>query len=378
MRLPPFSLERFFARHEFSARHLLCASDCESMSVDELLAMEPGAAEDLGALRLGYTESQGSPSLRAAIAGLYEATGPQDVLVTSGAEEAIFLFMHAALAPGDNVIVHKPSYQSLADVARSAGCDITPWQARPESSWALDPDELPRLARASTRAIVLNVPHNPTGFLMDRDAFMQTLRFAEARGIVVFSDEVYRGLEQKPGDRLPAACDASPNAVSLGVMSKTYGLPGLRIGWTATHNSEIAARMAELKDYTTICSSAPSELLAETALRHAEELAGRSRTIIEANLVLLDAFFARKAAVFSWQRPTAGPVAFPRFLPGDADGFCGELVESQGVLLAPGAHFGGPPGHFRIGFGRRNMPEALAGLETFVQQMRVDGRGRSS
>jgi len=376
MHLPPFSLERFFARHEFSARHLLCASDCESMSVAELLAMEPGAAEDFGALRLGYTESPGSPSLRSAIARLYDGTEPGDVLVTNGAEEAIFLFMHAALAPGDHVIVHQPCYQSLAEVARAAGCEVTPWQAHPESSWALDPDDLPRLVRATTRAIVLNVPHNPTGFLMARDAFTQTLRFAENRGIVVFSDEVYRGLEQVPGDRLPAACDVSPSAVSLGVMSKTYGLPGLRIGWTATRNRTVAARMAELKDYTTICSSAPSEFLAETALRHAEQLAGRSRTIIEANLGLLDAFFARRAGVFSWHRPTAGPVAFPRFLPGDAEELCRDVLASQGVLLAQGGHFGGPRTHFRIGFGRRNMPEALAGLELFVEQMRVDGRDR--
>jgi aspartate/methionine/tyrosine aminotransferase len=375
MQLPPFSLERFFARHEFSARHLLCASDCESMSVDELLAMEPGAAEAFGALRLGYTESRGSPSLRAAIAHLYHRTGPGDILVTSGAEEAIFLFMHAALAPGDHIIVHQPCYQSLAEVARAAGCDVTPWQARPENAWTLDPDELPRLVRAGTRAIVLNVPHNPTGFLMDRDAFRWTLRFADTRGIVLLSDEVYRGLEQNPGDRLPAACDVSPSAVSLGVMSKTYGLPGLRIGWTATHNTEVAARMAELKDYTTICSSAPSEFLAETALRHAERLAGRSLRIIEANLGLFDSFFARHLDLFSWQRPKAGPVGFPRFLPGDADDLCTALLESKGVLLAPGGHFGGPPGHFRIGFGRTSMPEALAGLESFVEEMSVDGRG---
>jgi aspartate/methionine/tyrosine aminotransferase len=376
MRLPPFSLERFFARHEFSARHLLCASDCESMSVDELFALEPGAAEAFGALRLGYTESPGSPSLRAAIARLYDGTRPEDILVTNGAEEAIFIFMHAALAPGDHVVVHQPCYQSLAEVARAAGCEVTSWQARPESSWALDPDELPRLVRPGTRAIVLNVPHNPTGFLMGRDAFMQTIGFADSRGIALFSDEVYRGLEQTPEERLPAACDVSPSAVSLGVMSKTYGLPGLRIGWTATHNTAIAARMAELKDYTTICSSAPSEFLAETALRHAEELAGQSRAIIKANLGLLDSFFARSADLFSWQRPKAGPVAFPRFLPGDADELCRGLLESQGVLLAPGAHFGGPAGHFRIGFGRRNMPEALAGLVSFVDRMRVDSRGR--
>jgi aspartate/methionine/tyrosine aminotransferase len=374
MQLPPFTLERFFARYEFEAKHLLCASDCESMTIAELLAMETGAAEAFAGLRLGYTESPGSPALRAAVARLYQGVGSQDILVTSGAEEAIFLFMHAALSAGDHLVVHQPCYQSLADVARAAGCDVSAWQARPENGWALDPDDLVSLVRPSTRVIVLNLPHNPTGYMMERPAFQRTLAFAEERGIVVFSDEVYRGLERTAAHRLPAACDLSASAVSLGVMSKTYGLPGLRIGWVATHNERLLARIAELKDYTTICASGPSELLAEVALRHAAALEQRSRAIIDANLRLLDAFFGRHAGVFAWTPPRGGPVAFPRFLPGDAEGFCRSLVEKKGVLLAPGSHFGGPAAHFRIGFGRRGMPEALAELETFVRQIRVDGR----
>jgi aspartate/methionine/tyrosine aminotransferase len=375
MKLPPFALERFFARHEFKAKFLLCASDCESMSIAELLGMEPGASEAFGKLGLGYTESPGSPSLRAAISRLYTSIGPENVLVTSGAEEAIFLFMHAALAPGDHLVVHQPCYQSLAEVARTAGCEVTAWQAREESAWALDPDELPRLVRPSTRAIVLNVPHNPTGFLMSRESFLRTVAFAEARGLVLFSDEVYRGLEHAPAGRLPPACDAGPSAISLGVMSKTYGLPGLRIGWVATRNEDLRARMAELKDYTTICASAPSEFLAEVALRHAESLAERNRGIIADNIRLLDDFFVRHQDIFSWHRPIAGPIGFPRFLPGEAGGFCRDLVEARGVLLAPGVLFGGPEGCFRIGFGRRSMPEALAHLEMFVEQRLVDSRG---
>src|SRR5271157_2947039 len=207
MRPPPFALERFFARHEFQAKHILCASDCESMSINELLAIEPAALEAFKDLTLGYTESQGRPSLRWTITQLYFSVGPEEILVTSGAEEAIFLFMHAALAPGDHLVAHQPCYQSLVDVARSIGCEVTAWQAREEDAWALDPDDLPRLVRPSTRVIVLNVPHNPTGWHMSRDAYLRTLAFSEARGILLFSDEVYRGLEPSMSDRLPAACD---------------------------------------------------------------------------------------------------------------------------------------------------------------------------
>jgi len=369
MRLPPFALERFFARHEFAARHLLCVSDCESMSVGELLDMEPGASEELHRLRLGYTESPGSPSLRAGIARLYTAVTPDDVLVTSGAEEAIFLFMHAALSPGDTIIVHQPCYQSLAEVARSAGCRVVPWLAREENGWAPDPGELPRLAGPGARAVVLNVPHNPTGYLMPADLFRQVVRFSEERGLVLFSDEVYRGLESPPRESLPAAVDLGASAVSLGVMSKTFGLPGLRIGWVATRNREVLRRMAEIKDYTTICASGPSELLAEVALRHARALARRSRRIIDDNLVLLDALFARRADAFSWSRPAAGPVGFPRFLGGSVEELCRGALEEEGVLLAPGRLFGDQGNHFRVGFGRSSLPAALAGLERFLQRL---------
>lgn len=374
MQLPPFALERFFARHEFEAKYLLCASDCESMSVDELLALEPGASAALGTLRLGYTESQGSPTLRAEIARLYSSIDPKNVLVTSGAEEAIFTFMHAALTAGDHVVVHQPCYRSLVDVARSIGCEVSPWEAREENGWELDPDELPMLIRPSTRAVILNVPHNPTGYLMSPEAFHHTLRRAEERGILLFSDEVYRGLERTPSDRLPPACDESENAVSLAVLSKTYGLPGLRIGWVATRNAALQARMAVVKDYTTICASAPSELLAEVALRHGEKIARRSREIIHANLALLDVFFTRRAGVVSWRRPKAGPIAFPRLLVGDVEVFCRNLVDASGVLLAPGGLFGDAGNHFRLGFGRKSMPAALSKLEEFMDARLEPGR----
>jgi len=370
MKLPPFALERFFAQHEFSARHLLCASDCESMTVAELLSLEPGAQERLAALRLGYTESPGSPTLREAISRLYSSVRPDEVLVTSGAEEAIYVFMHAALSPGDAVVVHQPCYQSLAEVARSAGCRVVPWTAREEDGWALDPAELHALVDAAegVRTIVLNCPHNPTGWLMDRAGFEEVVRLADERGAVLFSDEVYRGLERSPADRLPAAADLSSSAVSLGVLSKTYGLPGLRIGWVATRNAEVRRRMAELKDYTTICSSAPSELLAEVALRHAEELSARSRRTIDANLTLLDGTFSRRSAVLSWKRPVAGPVAFPRLLGGDLSELCRRALQEEGVLIAPGGLFGAAGAYFRIGFGRSSMPAALQGFERVLDR----------
>ncbi|MBN1936706.1 MAG: aminotransferase class I/II-fold pyridoxal phosphate-dependent enzyme, partial [Anaerolineae bacterium] len=230
MKLPPFKLERYFARYEFAVEHLLCCSDCESMAVGELLALEPDARGQFEQHWLGYTESLGAPSLRAEIACIYQTVEPEQVLVFSGAEEAIFLFAHTLLGVGDHLIVHWPCYQSLAEVARSVGCQVSPWIARRENGWALDPDDLEFLIRPSTKAIIVNTPHNPTGYLMPKPLWAEVNRIAQAHGLVLFSDEVYRESEYAPGDRLPAACDVNPVALSLGVMSKTYGLAGLRIG----------------------------------------------------------------------------------------------------------------------------------------------------
>ncbi len=368
--LPSFALERYFAAHEFSAAHLLCCSDCESVSTAELLAMEPGGQDALLGLRLGYTESAGSPSLRREIARLYRSTAPENVLVCAGAEEAIYLFMHAALDPGDHVIVHAPCYQSLAAVAVSLGCNVSPWEAREEDGWAPDPRALRRLIGPRTKVIVFNSPHNPTGCHVPEATLREIVEIAETRGIALFSDEVYRGLERQPSDRLPGACDLGEKTVSLGVMSKTYGLAGLRIGWLATRDKALLSRVAGLKDYTTICSAAPSELLAEIGLRHGEELAARNRAIIDANLARLDAFFGRHADLFSWERPRAGPIGFPRLLVGDVDGFCDELVRTRGVLLLPGTVYQDRGNHFRIGFGRASMPEALGELEAFLEKRR--------
>lgn len=331
-----------------------------------MLDLESGAKDSFQELWLGYTESEGAPSLRREIARLYSTIQPDQILVHSGAEEAIFLFMHAVLQPGDHVVVHSPCYQSLVEVARGIGCDVSLWRASEREGWALDLTDLRASLRPNTRAVVVNMPHNPTGYLMTPDEFSELNRLTHERGIPLFSDEVYRESEYDVADRLPPACDINENAISLGVMSKAYGLPGLRIGWIATHNAEIRTRMAGLKDYTTICSSAPSEFLAELALRHRQQIVKRNLDLIARNLTVLDGFFAKHADRLFWRRPKAGPIAFPRLVGDDIEAFCHELATTAGVLLLPGTIFDDRENHFRIGFGRKNLPEAILRLEDFL------------
>jgi len=366
MNLPPFKLERYFAKYEFQTEYLLCTSDSESMPIADLLAMEKDAAEKFQQVWLGYTESQGSLALRREIGKLYETIQPKEILVHAGAEEAIFIFMFAAFNEYDHVIVHSPGYQSLTEVARAAGCDVSPWQAREENGWSLDLDELRHLMRTNTKAIILNTPHNPTGYLMSRADYEAVHKFAQERQLMLFSDEVYRESEYDPATRLPAACDLGDHAISLGVTSKTYGLAGLRIGWIATKNKKIYEKMASLKDYTTICSSAPSEFLAEVAMRNRAKLAERNIGIIKNNLAVIDDLFVRYSDLFSWVRPQAGSMGFPRLLKGNVEEFCDKLVKKAGVLLLPGSMYDDSRNHFRLGLGRKNLSQAVGKLEEFL------------
>ncbi|MGI9182273.1 MAG: aminotransferase class I/II-fold pyridoxal phosphate-dependent enzyme [Longimicrobiaceae bacterium] len=376
MEIPDFQLERFFARWEFAAPYILCASDVEGWPMAELLALADEETRGLwDSLTLGYTEAPGHPLLRAEIASLYETVSPEEVLVFAGAEEAIFVSLNVVLAPGDHAIVTWPGYQSLYEVARAAGAEVDLLPLDAVAGWALDLDRVCALMRPTTRAIVVNFPHNPTGALPDAATWQALVGLAREAGVYLFSDEVYRFLEYDPTERLPAAVDCDVRGVSLGVMSKSFALAGLRIGWIATHDPGLLGRLAAFKDYTTICNSAPSEILALIALRSREQLLARSRGIIVQNLQHLDRFFEEWQGIFEWVRPRAGSVGFPRLLADvPIDNFARELVEGEGVLLLPGGLFDYPGNHFRLGFGRTNLPEALMRLERFAARRLRGGR----
>ena len=370
MRIDDFALERFFARYEFAVRHLLCASDVEGWPMADLLGLaDPEAAALWHGLRLGYSEAPGHPLLRREIATLYDSIAPDEVLVFSGAEEAIFVASNVLLRPGDHAIVVWPAYQSLHEVARAAGADVTLHELRAADGWAIDVDLLRRQVTPRTRLIVVNVPHNPTGALPDAATYRAVAAIAADAGATLLSDEVYRFLELDPTDRLPAGADVGPHGVSVGVMSKSFALAGLRIGWLATHDSRLLDAAARFKDYTTICASAPAEILSLIALRARDTVLARSRAIVTANLAHLDGFFARQAAHVAWVRPRGGSIAFPELRAEVPVGrFAEDLLQAEGVLIAPGSIFGHPGRHFRLGFGRADLPVGLERLEAFMER----------
>jgi aspartate/methionine/tyrosine aminotransferase len=370
MRIAEFELERFFARHEFAVRHLLCASDVEGWRMDDLLARADDEARALwDGLTLGYTEAPGHPLLRAEIASLYETIAPDEVLTFSGAEEAIYVAANVLLQPGDHAIVTWPAYQSLHEVARATGADVTLHELQASEGWAIDVERLRGQVTPRTNLIVVNAPHNPTGMLPDEATYREVAAIAAEAGATLFSDEVYRFLELDPSTRLPAGADVGEHGVSLGVMSKSFAMAGLRIGWLATHDRALLERAARYKDYLTICSSAPSEILALIALRARDEVIGRSRAITGENLALLDGFFERQAAHLEWVRPRGGSIGFPELRAEiGIDAFAQNLLDAEGVLLAPGSLFGHPGNHFRLGFGRAGFAEGLARFEAYVER----------
>ena len=368
MRLADFALERYFARWEFAVRHLLCASDVEGWPLAELLALaddETRAAWD--DLRLGYAESPGHPRLRAEIARLYEGLDADDVLVFSGAEEAIFCLLNVLLGSGDHAIVTWPGYQSLYEVARAAGAEVTLHELREADGWALDVERLVGAIRPATRAVVVNAPHNPTGMLPSPAEWQALGAACRAAGVRLVADEVYRFLEHDGRAPLAAGAELDAAFVSIGVLSKSFALAGLRIGWLASRDRDLLARCAAFKDYTTICAAAPSEILGIVALRAGETVLARSRALVGANLARFDAFLAERPAFATWVRPAGGSVGFPRLAAGlPVDRFAAELVEAEGVLLLPGSTFGHPGNHVRVGLGRMDFPVALERLAAFL------------
>ena len=371
-----FRLEEFLGRLEFGVRHHLTASDAENLTLDELLAMATDEErEAFTHLRLSYIDSWGTEELREAIAGTYDAVDARHVLAFAGAEEAIFWLMQELVGPGDHAVVTVPNYQSMETVTLATGADVTArcscagrragrstWTssqaccARRPGSW--------RSTTRTTRPVTCRT----------RRSSASSSRLCDERGVRLFCDEVYRGVELDPSRTLPQAADLSPTAVSLNVMSKAYGLPGLRVGWLACRDRELLERLEKRKHYTTICNPAVTEALAAIALRNAGRIKERNRAVIAANLPHFQGFFGRWSDLFDWEPPVGGCVCFPRYKgAGDVEDFCRRLLEDAGVLVLPASIYYSeiaevPADHFRVGMGRKGMDEALTAFDRFLRR----------
>jgi aspartate/methionine/tyrosine aminotransferase len=372
-----FALEVYFSKWEFTAKYNLAGSDAENMTLGQLLELaDPADRAAFDAVSLGYTETFGAPALRAAIATTYDSVRPEQLLCFAGAEEAIYTVMHVLLTRADHAIVLTPNYQSAETIPLGL-CAVSGVPLDVERHWDLDLDRVRAALRPNTRLISINFPNNPTGKIIPRATYDALIELCRSRGIWLFSDEAYRLLERDPAVRLPQAVDVYERAVSLNVMSKAYGLGGLRIGWVACHDRDLLLRFERFKHFLSICNSAPSEVLARIALKARETILRRNLAVIRDNLAVLDGFFAQYRRLFDWHVPEGGCISFIRYRGADGvEEFTRRLVEETGVLLLPASVFRSETGPvpedcLRIGFGRSHVP---AGIAVLADWLRRSGR----
>jgi len=362
-----FALETYFSKWEFTARHHMTASDAQAITVGELMDLAGVSRDTLNDLHLGYTETWGAPDLRAAIAGTYDKMQPDNILCFAGAEEGVYASMRVLLSPQDHAIVVVPNYQA-AETLPLEICEVTGVGLNPDNHWHLDVDDIARAIRPNTKLVSVCLPNNPTGHIIPKDDYQALIALCRKHGLYLFSDEVYRGVELDPSKRITQAADAYEKGLSLNVMSKAYGLPGLRVGWIASQDKEVLAALEHYKHYLSICNSAPSERLAVIALGVKDKLLDKNLKLMRANIAKLDGFFGDYPDLFEFTHPDGSCIAFPKFTGrGGVEKFCEDLVEEEGVLLLPASIYRSelmqaPQDHFRIGFGRSNMD---AGLEAF-------------
>jgi aspartate/methionine/tyrosine aminotransferase len=371
MTINVFKLEEYLARYEFNTPYLLCCSDAESFSLKEIISM--GDSEDLllwDNLRLGYTEAPGLPALRHQIAqSFYPNLNQNNILCFAGAEDGIFCTLHTLCTPEDHAIVLTPCYQSLMEIPKLRQCQVTPLPLKEENQWRIDLETIKGAIQKNTKVVIINFPHNPTGQVIRQHELLELIRILDRCGIWLFSDEAYRLLgTPEDGWADPAAC-LYDKAISLGVMSKSFGMAGLRIGWISCQNQQILRKIEQMKHYTSICNSALSEIISLIALKNKEILINRNNQIVQQNLRLLDRFFEDYHPLFSWVKPQGGCVGFVNYTQTESiDTLSKHLAEQAGVLLMPASVFDYQTNHFRIGFGRKNMPEALERFKNFIRR----------
>ncbi len=373
--LPDFKLETHFSKWEFKARHHMTASDAESMSMRDLLAMAtPEERDAFESLWLGYTETFGNPDLRQTIASLYDNRQAHEVLCFAGASEGIFAANSVILDSDSHAIVVTPNYQSH-ETLPMAICEATGVPLNAEDGWSLDIDRVAAAIRPNTKLVTINFPHNPTGTILAADRYLALIELCRKHGIYILHDEIFHGLGPAGAQHLPYTADVYERGLSLNVMSKSYGLPGLRIGWIVCADAEVISKMERMKHYLSICNAGPSEHLSQIALRNRDKLLRRNCKVIDENLPKWDAFFGRYADLFDWHRPDGSCTAFPRYKGAEGvEEFCRALVEESGVLLLPGTIYQSdladtPVDRFRLGFGRKGLDEGLAALDDHMQKL---------
>ena len=366
------ALGRFMARWYPRIRYDLAASDSETTTLPDLLAM--AGPEDAGrweTLKLGYADPRGSDWLRRAVAGTYASRSEDDVVCCAGAQEGLACVLRALHVPADHAIIVVPSYQPTASILGSLYA-VTAVALDPARGWALDIDAIARAVRPSTRLVLVNFPNNPTGKVIDPGQFEALVALCRRHGLWLINDEVYRLIDHAGAPRLPQVADAYGRGVSINALSKAHGLPGLRMGWIAVRDAALLARVESARHLFSGCLAGPSEVLAAIAIGAGAQILGRNRAIAAGNLRRWRGFIGRFPSLLDWHEPDGGVVGYVRYSGADGvEALATALARDAGILVLPASlwHAPAPSGggdRFRIGFGRAGLAEGLTALGAFL------------
>ena len=380
MKVDTFTLERWMSRWEMEVEFDIAESGVYPLTANDVLNLLPEsdrakALDALLDLRLAYTEARGTKALRETIASVYDETTADNILVTTGAIEANYLVFNTLLDPGDHVVVVYPAYQQLYAVAEAIGCDLSRWELKAENDFRYDLAELKRLIRPDTKMIVVNTPHNPTGSLLSAEELSEVYDLAGSVGAWLLSDEAYRWLDL-PGQppMAPPIRNKGGHGISVGTMSKPFGLPGLRIGWIAAP-ADVAAASWASRDYVSLSPARLSDALAMIAIQRRDAIVIRNQAIAAENLAVATDWFADHADLVSWVPPRAGLLALLKYnLAIPSQQLSDRLAGEYSVMLAPGSTFG-YEGYLRIGIGQRPdlFREGLNRTAACLQDLRTSG-----
>jgi len=282
--------------------------------------------------------------------------------VTPGAAAALFIVATSLLEPGDQVVVARPNYATNIETPRAIGADIAYLDLEFEDGYRVDPGRIEALMTPRTRLVSLTSPHNPTGSVIDVGALHEIVTLVESRGCLLLLDETYR--EMTFGPTLPVAASLSPRAISVSSLSKTYGLPGIRIGWLVARDRDLRDRFLAAKEQILIAGSVVDEAIALAALRRRPSWLPKIRGRIAEAFATTRAWMTDHPTL-EWVEPAGGVVGFPRIRTGspvDIDAFYRILFEEHGTIVGPGHWFDQPRSQFRLGYGWPDEDELRAGL----------------
>jgi aspartate/methionine/tyrosine aminotransferase len=350
MKLPPFLLDHWLAAHEFASppiRFNLASSTGPAWTLGQLLDLGGEAARgELDSIRLSYAPPEGSKLLRERIGQFYDVD-PDWVVVTTGASEALSALLCVVAERDASIVLPFPAFPAMPVMAGAWGLGVDSYTLDRQGGFAQSADQVLAAVSQSTRLVLVNTPHNPTGSVMETVELRRLAGSLSERGIALLVDEVYHPLYF--GTEVPSAAKV-PNTIVVSDLSKAFSLSGLRLGWIIDRDPKRREQLIDLRSYFTICSSPLTEAIAAHALAHAGAVLARLREVAQANLALLKQFMERHRGTLGWIPPEGGTVAFPWMVDGrDSRPICQTLAR-EGVLVAPGDCFGLPE-HFRIGVG---------------------------